>query len=61
MKVGEKISKPVRLDDETSLVSKGHFTLLCVEVDLQKPLVSKFELHRKVHKLEYEGIHVKPR
>ena len=58
MKVGEKIGKPVRIDDATSLVSMGHFALLCVEVNLQKPLVSKFELQRKVRRLEYEGIHL---
>ena len=58
MKVGEKIGKPVRIDDATSLVSMVHSALLCFEVDLQKPLVSKFELHRKVRRLEYEGIHL---
>ena len=58
MKVGERIGKPVIIDDATSLGFRGNFARLFIEVDLQKPLVSKFKLHRKVRRLEYEGIHL---
>ena len=31
---------------------------ICMEIDLEKPLISKFQLKRKVRKIEYEGIHL---
>ncbi|CAN1180883.1 hypothetical protein LINPERHAP2_LOCUS35023 [Linum perenne] len=30
---------------------------MCVEIDLHKPLVSKYRLHRRVRRIEYEGLH----
>ena len=36
MKVGEKIGKPVKIDEATSLVLRGYFSLMCVEIDLEK-------------------------
>ena len=58
MKVGEKIRKPIRIDQTTGLVSRGKFARLCVEVDITKPLLSKFKLRRRVRRIEYEGIHL---
>lgn len=37
--VGEKIGRPNRVDDTTSLVTRGKFAHLCVEVDITKPLL----------------------
>lgn len=36
MKVGEKVGRPVRIDDATSITSKGKFAKMCVEVDITK-------------------------
>ncbi|XVF69877.1 hypothetical protein PTKIN_Ptkin11bG0116100 [Pterospermum kingtungense] len=58
MKVSEKIRKPIRVDHTTSLVSRGKFAKLCVEVDITKPFLSKFKLRRKIRKIEYKGIHL---
>ena len=58
MRVGSKIGKPIRVDNATSTMSCGHYMRICVEVDLLKPLVSKFRLRRRIRKLEYEGIHL---
>ena len=58
MTVGSKIGKPVRIDDATSIVSRGHYARICMEMDLLKPLVINFKLRRKVRKLEYEGFHL---
>lgn len=57
-RVGEKIGKPIRIDSATTLISKGNFARLCMEVDITKPLLSKFWLRKKVRKIEYEGIHM---
>ena len=58
MTVGSKIGKPFRIDDASSIVSGRHYERICVEIDLLKPLVTKFKLRRKVKKLEYEGFHL---
>ena len=49
---------PVKIDEAISLVSRDHFLCICMEIDLEKPLISKFQLRRKVRKIEYEGIHL---
>ena len=58
MRVGSKIGNPIKVDDATSMVSRGHYARICVEVDLIKPLVSKFRLRRRIRRLEYESIHL---
>lgn len=58
MKIGEKIGKPVKVDQATSLVSRGKFARICVEVDITKPLLAKFKIRQRVIKIEYEGIHL---
>ncbi|XVF70860.1 hypothetical protein PTKIN_Ptkin11bG0196300 [Pterospermum kingtungense] len=58
MKVGAKIGRPIRFDQATDLVSRRKFARLCVEVDITKQLLSKFKLHRRVRRIEYEGIHL---
>ena len=58
MRVGAKIGRLIKIDEATSLVSRGHFARLCVEVDLDKPLISKFGLRRRVRRLEHEVIHL---
>ena len=58
MKVGEKIGKRVKIDEATSLVSRGYFARMCLEIDLEIPMISKFQLKCKVRKIEYDGINL---
>ncbi|CAN1127159.1 hypothetical protein LINPERHAP2_LOCUS3861 [Linum perenne] len=55
--IGDKIGKTVRLDHTTLEGSRGNFARICVEVDLSKPLLSKYRLRRRVRRVEYEGLH----
>ena len=55
MRLGSKIGKPIKIDDDATDVSRGHFSSICVELDLSKPLVSRF---RKVGRFEYEEVHL---
>ncbi|CAN1187237.1 hypothetical protein LINPERHAP2_LOCUS38612 [Linum perenne] len=55
--IGNKIGKTVRLDLTTMGGSRGNFARICVEVDLSKPLLSKYRLRRRVCHIEYEGLH----
>ncbi|XP_019197739.1 PREDICTED: uncharacterized protein LOC109191568 [Ipomoea nil] len=57
-KIGKTIGRPVRIDTTTSLASIGKFARVCVELDITKPLVSKFVLHEADWPIEYEGIHL---
>lgn len=41
-KVGSKISKVLRIDKTTAQAERGQFTRLSIEIDLTKPLLSKF-------------------
>ncbi|CAN1167008.1 hypothetical protein LINPERHAP2_LOCUS26982 [Linum perenne] len=56
--IGDRIGRTVRIDHTTLEGSRGNFARLCVEVDLSKPLLSKYRLRRRVRRIEYEGLHV---
>ncbi|CAN1121713.1 hypothetical protein LINPERHAP2_LOCUS921 [Linum perenne] len=56
--IGDRIGKTVRIDYTTIEGSRGNFARICVEVDLSKPLLSKYRLRRRVRRIEYEGLHV---
>lgn len=55
-RLGSKIGKVTRIDHNTALAQRGQFTRLSVELDLTKPLLSKFWLRGKVWKIQYEGL-----
>ncbi|CAN1170067.1 hypothetical protein LINPERHAP2_LOCUS28773, partial [Linum perenne] len=55
--IGNRIGKTIRVDGTTLFGSRGNYARLCVEIDLHKPLVSKYRLHRRVRHIEYEGLH----
>ncbi|XP_019155091.1 PREDICTED: uncharacterized protein LOC109151955 [Ipomoea nil] len=57
-RIGMQIGRPIRVDTTTSLASKGKFARVCVEVDITKPLVSKFVLDFQEWPIEYEGFHM---
>ncbi|CAN1181685.1 hypothetical protein LINPERHAP2_LOCUS35546 [Linum perenne] len=56
-RIGDRIGKIVRIDHTTLEASRGNFARICVEVDLSKPLLSKYHLRRRVRRIEYEGLH----
>lgn len=58
MRIGSLIGEPKNIDEATSLVSRGRFARMCIEVDITKPLLSKYKLRRRVRTIEYEGIHL---
>ena len=58
MTVDSKFGNPARIDNAATRVSREHYARICMEIDLLKPMVTKFKLRRKVNKLEYEGFHL---
>ncbi|XP_021849548.2 uncharacterized protein [Spinacia oleracea] len=55
-KIGSKIGKVLRVDKSTAQADRGKFTRLSIEIDLTRPLLSKFWLNGKIWKIQYEGI-----
>lgn len=55
-KIGAKIGKVLRVDRNSAHAERGQFTRISVEIDLTKPLLSKFWLKGKVWKIQYEGL-----
>ncbi|RYQ99680.1 hypothetical protein Ahy_B07g087653 [Arachis hypogaea] len=61
--LGRKISLPIlkirrtlKVDTNTSQVAREKFARLCVEVDLEKPLVSQYLTNGILYLVEYEGL-----
>ncbi|XP_019151931.1 PREDICTED: uncharacterized protein LOC109148649 [Ipomoea nil] len=57
-KLGNRVGRTIRVDQATSMMSRGMFARICVEVDISKPLISKFKYKGRVRSLAYEGIHL---
>jgi len=54
--IGQKIWKVMGIDHTTANVERGRFTSLSVQVDLSKPLLSKFRLNGRIWKIQYKGL-----
>ncbi|RYR57473.1 hypothetical protein Ahy_A05g023204 isoform D [Arachis hypogaea] len=48
----------LKVDEHTSIHSRGKFARICMEVDLRKKLVTSFSTLGKYFRLEYEGLHL---
>ncbi|KAI9118871.1 hypothetical protein K1719_010316 [Acacia pycnantha] len=56
--IGNMIRKIIKIDRSTSIYDKGKFARICVEVDLQKPLLPAFTVFGEDRQLVYEGLHL---
>lgn len=56
--IASAIGKLVKIDINTKLVTRGRFARVCIEIDLTKPLATKFWLDGRWHSIEYEGLHI---
>ncbi|XP_019173837.1 PREDICTED: uncharacterized protein LOC109169411 [Ipomoea nil] len=57
-KLGRRIGRAVRVDQATSMGSRGMFARICVEIDMRKPIISKFTYEGKTRHVAYEGLHL---
>ncbi|XVF22037.1 hypothetical protein REPUB_Repub12eG0140000 [Reevesia pubescens] len=57
MKIRRIIGKPLKIDSTTTFTTKGKFTRICVEVNLQKTLVSELRVGKYLQRIEYERLH----
>ncbi|CAL1413259.1 unnamed protein product [Linum trigynum] len=56
MKIGSLIGNPLRVDRATEEGARGNFARVCVEVDLRKPLLSKYKVEGIEYLIQYEGL-----
>lgn len=55
-KIGEKIGRVIKIDRHTESMNRGQYIRFCVEIDITKPLLSKFRLNGRVWGIQYEGL-----
>ena len=55
-RIGSKIGTVIKIDRNTESMDRGQYVRFCVEVDLSKPLLSKFKLNGRIWKIQYEGL-----
>lgn len=52
------ISNSVRVDSNTLNVEHGRFARICIEINLTKSVVRKFDVNGHWYKVQYEGLHI---
>lgn len=56
--MGDAIGKTIKVDDTTVAVSRGRYARVCVEIDLNAPLVPVIKVLGSLQRVEYEGLHL---
>ncbi|XP_027337216.1 uncharacterized protein LOC113850891 [Abrus precatorius] len=48
----------LKIDSHASLLTRGHFARICVEIDLNQKLIPSFKVLGQVFRIEYEGLYL---
>ncbi|XP_020238813.1 uncharacterized protein LOC109817874 [Cajanus cajan] len=56
--IASAIGKPVKVDLNTLNMIRGRFARVCVEINLEEPVVGRFFLNGVWYNVEYEGLHL---
>nr|POE81276.1 uncharacterized protein CFP56_48436 [Quercus suber] len=54
--IGSAIGPVLRIDSYTATGSRGSYARLCIQIDLDKPLINSIRIGRLVQQVKYEGI-----
>ncbi|KAL0000882.1 hypothetical protein SO802_014663 [Lithocarpus litseifolius] len=54
--IGSAIGPVLRIDSYTASESRGSYARICVQVDLDRPLITSVRVGRLVQKVSYEGV-----
>lgn len=57
-RAGSLLGTMLRIDDRTSIQSRGKFARICVELDLRRPLVPILSVLGQEFPVEYDGLHL---
>ena len=56
MQIGESVGKVLKIDSHTALEARGQYARLCIQIDINKPLVNTILIGRFEQPVSYEGI-----
>nr|KYP73208.1 hypothetical protein KK1_005823 [Cajanus cajan] len=56
--IASAIGKPIKVDLNTLNMTRGRFARVCVEINLNEPVVGRFFLNGVWYNVEYEGLHL---
>lgn len=56
-KAGDEIGKTIKVDSTTLATTRGKFARVCIEIDLGKPLRSRYRMRGREWRLQYEGLY----
>ena len=56
LKIGQAIGPVLRIDAHTASNVRGRFARLCVQVNLDKPLINSIQIGKMAQKVQYEGL-----
>ncbi|KAE8672386.1 PLASMODESMATA CALLOSE-BINDING PROTEIN 3 [Hibiscus syriacus] len=56
--IGKLVGTPLKVDYRTVWATRGRFARICVEIELNKPLLSKVRIGKYTFNTEYEGLHM---
>ena len=54
--IGESIGKVLKIDTHTAMEAKGKYARLCIQIDINKPLINTILIGRFEQAVNYEGI-----
>ena len=54
--VGNTIGTFLRIDIITTSIARGRFARICVQIDLEKPLMPHITIGKFIQKIQYENI-----
>lgn len=54
--VASVLGRLIKLDEATTNASRGRFARVCIEIDTEKPLLTKVHINRQFVHIEYEGL-----
>ena len=55
--IGENINKVLRIDSHIAMEARGKYARLCIQIDLNKPLINTVIIGRFEQVVTYGGIH----
>ncbi|KAL0005143.1 hypothetical protein SO802_012704 [Lithocarpus litseifolius] len=55
--IGESLGRVLRIDAHTAMEARGKYARLCIQIDINKPLVNTILIGRFEQPVSYEGIH----
>nr|POF24361.1 uncharacterized protein CFP56_27557 [Quercus suber] len=55
--IGEAIGPVLRIDSHTASGSRGRYARVCVQIDLEKPLIKEVVIGKLHQQVQYEGLH----